>query len=245
MKSDLTCIIVDDEPTSSELLADSLAYLYPGIKVAGVFDNWKGALGALRDWEYDLLFLDISMPGKTGLELLEILPRRTSEVIFITAHSEYALKAFQFAPSGYVVKPINDNKLSVAINNAIERIEYKRLAKQPPAGQQLRIGIPDKKGTEYVNVQDIVCLEAVNGCTRVVTNSTEIMSSYTLGKFKPAIEKNGFFQISRSFIVNTNCVRRYTIDGDVILSNGMKVPVSRNYKDDFLQIFNKISKTNL
>ena len=245
MKHDFTCIIVDDEPSSSEMLVDCLSYLYPASTVLGIYDTWKAALLVLRDSEYDLLFLDISMPGKTGLELLEILPDRNSEVIFITAHSDFALSAFKFAPSGYVVKPIDDDKLQEAINNAIERITYKRLAKQQFTGNTAKIGIPDKKGTEYVNLKDIIYIEAMNGCTRVVTDTGEITSSYTIGKFKSAIEKNGFIQIHRSFIVNVNCIKRYTSEGFVVLNNGIEISLSKNYKDSFLQIFSKISKTNL
>ena len=66
MKHDFACVIVDDERSSSELLVDSLGYLYPNLAVKGVFDSWKTALPALRDEDYDVLFMDISMPGKTG-----------------------------------------------------------------------------------------------------------------------------------------------------------------------------------
>lgn len=245
MKQNFACLIVDYERSSSELLVASLGYLYPNLSVKGVFDSWKTALPALRDQEYDVLFMDISMPGKTGLELLEMIPEKSAEIIFITAHSEHALNAFKFTPSGYILKPFDDRQLIQAIDKAIERIQYKRLAKQQTGGgASAKIGIPDKKGTEYITIRDILYIEAVNGCTKVVTIDAELTSAYNIGRFKSTLEKNGFFQIHRSFIVNTNSIRRYTIEGSVILSNGMEIPVSKNFKDDFLLIFNKISESD-
>ena len=172
-----------------------------------------------------------------------MIPEKSAEIIFITAHSEHALSAFKFTPSGYILKPFDDRQLILAIDKAIERIQHKRLAKQQTGGTaSAKIGIPDKKGTEYITISDIVYIEAFNGCTKVVTTYGELTSAYNIGRFKTTLEKNGFFQIQRSFIVNTNSIRRYTLEGSVILNNGMEIPVSKNLRDDFLLIFNKISK---
>ncbi len=248
MANNFTCIIVDDEQHSIDLLSRRINILFDNIEVVGAYTAWEKALTALRTQQCDLLFLDISMPGKNGFDLLKLVPGLESEIIFVTAYDNFALNAFSFAATGYILKPVDDGDLAAAIDKAIKRIEYRRNARQVQASEGFtakKIGIPDKKGTEYINISDIVYLEAVNGCTRVVTGDGEIISSYALNKFKPVLDKNGFFQINRSFMVNTNRIRRYTVEGCVILTTGLEIPVSKNYRDDFLLIFNKISKADI
>src|SRR6185436_17189037 len=106
MKNNIQCIIVDDEPKAIGLLSECLKSLYDNIEIAGAFTSWNLALPALRSSPCDLVFMDVSMPGKTGMELLDLVHGASYEIIFITAHSEFALSSFKFAPSGYVLKPI-------------------------------------------------------------------------------------------------------------------------------------------
>ncbi len=245
MKNSVKCIIVDDEPKAIELLKDCIGELYSNIEVVSTHTSWNSALQALREQEFDLLLLDISIPGKTGIDLLNLLPGLSAEVIFVTAHSEFALNAFKFAPSGYVLKPLNDQQLSQAIDKALERIQHKKLAKQPPvASISSKIGIPNNKGTDYLNADDILYLEALNNCTKVVTRQGEITSSYNLGKFKTILEKHSFYPVHRSYLVNLNCITRYTANHGVVMVNGDELPVSKNVREDFLLNFEKVSRTD-
>ncbi len=108
-----------------------------------------------------------------------------------------------------------------------------------------KIGIPNNKGTDYLSTEEIIYLESVNGCTKVVTIHGDITSSYNLGRFKIVMEKYNFFQVHRSFIINLNHIRRYNTDGEILLSNGQEIPISRNVRDEFLLKFNKVSKTDI
>ena len=246
MKSNLSCVIIDDEPKAIELLKDCLGYLFPNITVFNTFVSWSTALPVLKTTAIDIVFLDISMPGKSGMDLLTLLPDLESEVIFVTAHSEPALKAFNFAPSGYILKPVDDTLLSHAINHAIKRIHHRRQSNQSNSTATIaKIGIPNNKGTDYLNINDIFYFESINNCTKIVTIDGDIISSYTLNRFKQIVDKHSFFQVHRSYIVNLNCIKRYTTDGGVLMSNGSTVPISRNYREDFLLIFNKVSKNDL
>jgi len=245
MKNNFTCIIVDDEPKSIGLLTECLCSLYNNIEIVGAYTSWTTALPALRTKECDLLFLDVSMPGKTGIELLGLLHGIDYEIIFITAHSEFALNAFKFSPSGYVLKPIDDRELTTAVDKAIERIQYRKLAKlssQPSFGS--KIGIPNNKGIEYLNIDDIVYLEAKKSCTRVVTSSAEIISSYSLNRFRPIVEKHSFFQVHRSYIANLDQIKRYVASGIIVMTNGDELPVSKSEREDFLLKFDRVSKSD-
>lgn len=241
MPNNYTCIIVDDEQDAIELLAGRIGRLYKSIKVEATYSNWEEGLEALREKDCDLLFMDISMPGKNGIELLKLLPELQCEIIFVTAFEQYALDAFSFSASGYVLKPLDDTALSAAINKAIRRILNKKMAKQSqgvaPAVND-KIGIPNNHGIDYVNVNDILYLESTNKCTKIVTAKKDYVSSFNLGKFKEHVDAHPFFQVHRSYIINLNYILRYESSGLVIMSNKMEIPVSRSVRNDLLKIFN-------
>ncbi len=240
MPNNISCIIVDDEQDAIELLTDRIGKLYKNITIKGTYFYWEDALKALREEECDLLITDISMPGKNGLELLKLLPNLQAEIIFVTAHEQYAINAFSFSTSGYILKPVDDEELSAAIGKAIERIQNKKLAKQPrniaPVLSE-RIGIANNHGIDYLVINEILYLESTNKCTKIITSHTEYTSSYNLGKFKDMLVNHPFFQVHRSYIVNLNSILRYESSGVVIMVNKMEIPVARNVKNDFLQLF--------
>jgi two-component system LytT family response regulator len=244
MNNQYTSIIVDDEPQAVSLLKDSLEIVGKNIQVIQTYTSWKHALEGLRTTRCDLLFLDISMQGKNSMELLKGLPDLQTEIIFITAHSDFAIEAFQYAASGYILKPIDEVELARAIDRAVRRIQLKRQASHQ-AHPQRRIGIPDNKSINYFDIHDIVYLEAVGAYTRVVTKTREFTSAYNIGRFKELLPETAFFQPHRSFIVNQEYIRRYDTNGVIVLDNNTEIPVSRNNREQLLQLFARISGHDL
>lgn len=249
MSEKIKCIIIDDEPKAIELLSASILELYPDMEITNTFTTWTTAINALRNVDFDILFTDISMPGKNGMDILRLVPEIKFEIIFITAHAEYALDAFKFPVAGYVLKPVEDEELISAIDKAIDRVRTKKMARdnrfsaeQKRPSLEIKIGIPNNKGIDYVNIRDIIYFETFNKCTRVVTNDQELISSYNIGKFKEMLDDQSFYQVHRSFIVNLNFVRRYESAGYAIMSNDKEVPVSKNEKEDFLKFFTTVTK---
>jgi two-component system LytT family response regulator len=237
-----TCLIVDDEQDAIDLLCARLRLLYDKIDIIGTYTTWEAAINALRNQKADVLFMDVSMPGKTGIDLLRLLPGMESEIIFITAYEEYALVAFQFAASGYILKPIDDHELLAAVNVAIERNQNKKLAKYHSAtGHSAKIGIPNAKGVDYIDMPDIQYFETVNGYTKVVTKDLDLLSSFSIGKFKPLLDARYFYQVHRSYIVNLNYIRKYQSNGEVVMSNNKEIPVSKNLRDEFLNLFHTVT----
>lgn len=241
MNNNFSCIIVDDEQDAIDLLTARLHLLFKNVTITGAYVKWQEALSALRLGEPDLVFMDISMPEKSGLELLRLAPETDAEIIFITAHEQYALSAFRFAASGYILKPIDDIELSTAVNRALERLHNKKMAKYQPGNQSVKIGIPNQKGIDYINIHDIQYFESVNGYTKVVTKDADILSSFSIGKFKAIIDDSYFYQIHRSYIVNLNYICRYLSSGEVVMQGNKELPVSKNLRDDFLNVFNTLS----
>lgn len=239
--NNIKCIITDDEPKMVELLADTLSELYPEIEIVGKYSDWRSALAGIRSNPPDILFMDISMPEKTGFELLELIPSLNTQIIFVTAHTEFAFEAFNFDVCGYVLKPINDKALVKAVDRAIERIITVRKVKATDSKNN-KIGIPDDNGIRYININDIMYCETYNRYTRVVTQEEEIISSYNIGKYQDILPKDHFYQLHRSFIININHVKRYDATGMLIMNNDTEIPVSKKYKDTLLQIFSRVGR---
>ncbi len=244
MPNSFSCIIVDDEQDAVELLTDRIGRLFNNVIISKSCYDWTSALQCLKEKSYDIIFMDINIPGKSGLDLLKLLPNIEGEIIFVTAHEHYALDAFSFSATGYVLKPINDEALYAAINKATGRIENKRLATHPKSNNtsiNSKIGIPNNHGIDYINISEILYLESTNKCTRIVTSKSVYTSTSNIGKFREIIDDESFFQIHRSFVINLNCILRYESTGVVVMTDKMEIPVSRNVKNEFLKIFNSYS----
>ncbi len=238
-----SCIIVDDEEYAIGLLAESISGLYNNIEIAGKYTSWDEGLEAIKASKADILFLDVSINGRNGMDILKMVPNIDMEIIFVTAYSEYALEAFKYSATGYLVKPVGDKDLSIAIDKAIERIKNKKTAKlntgTPLASN--KVAIPSGKGVNYFDVNEIIYLEAVANYTKVVTRSSEILSSANIGKYSYLSDGYPFFAAHRSYIINLNCVVRYESPGIVIMTNKMEIPLSRSVREDFLNRFNNIN----
>lgn len=233
MKSDYKCLIIDDEQDAINQMVRLVNMLFSDVNIIGTYLHWKDAFAAMRDGEADLVFLDISMGGMNGLDILKILPGIKSEVILVTAHSNFAIEAFKLAVSGYVLKPIATSELTIAVEHAIERINTKREAEQNKGALRSKISIPIGNGINYFDPAEIIYFEAMSNYTKIVTYDGELTSAYNLGKYNFVLDNASFFQVHRSFIVNVECVTRYEIGGIAIMTNQHKIPVARNTRDDF------------
>jgi two-component system, LytTR family, response regulator len=243
MSESFSCIILDDEQDAVDLLATRISYLYGNIVIKDSFTMWQDALVALRNNQYDLLFCDVSMPGKSGIDLLKLLPGLQSEIIFVTAHDNYAIDAFSLSASGYILKPIDDTELSTAINKSTERIRNKKLAQHSLTTTQKlndKVKVPNKHGVDYVNVSEILYLESINKCTHIVTAKAKYTSSANIGTYKNLLDNPIFFQVHRLFIINLNCVLRHETSGLIIMQDKKEIPLSRNIKHDFLKLFSSM-----
>lgn len=240
-----TCLIVDDESKAIDLLEYNLGLFYKNIEVIGTYTKWDDAVNVVRSTDADILFLDISMQDKNGMELIKLAPNLQSEVVFITAHEDYAVEAFRLNAAGYIIKPIDKTEFVTTVDKVLEKIRNKRLAKKILENElhiQKRIGIPNGKAIDYVNVNDIICLEAVNSYTKIVTTDNEILCSYNIGKFRELLDDKTFYQAHRSHVINLNHIRRYEVTGYIIMDNNKEVPLSKSQRDNFLNLFNKLAR---
>jgi two-component system LytT family response regulator len=186
------------------------------------------------------------MPNESGFTLLNKIEDIAFEIIFVTAHDEYALKAFEFSATGYILKPIDNMMLKQALNTAIDRIKLKDQYRSITSLKNYinnkmefaKLAIPMEFGFEFVYTHEVIRLESEDGYTNVILdNKKKILSSKGLAYFKKIIPTTTFVQIHRSYIVNLDYVEKYLKSGNVVMKDASIIPVSRNSKDEFLALF--------
>lgn len=233
-------IIIDDEPHAIALLQLCLNELYQSVQVAGNYTDWKSALQALREEEYDLVFMDVMMPGKTGIELARLLPQLHGKLVFVTAHEEYALDAFRCHAAGYLLKPVDELELGALMDRMLPTLAPRTPA--DPAQKSKLLGVPGVKGIEYINTGDIIYLQADHKCTKIVLSGQFIYSSYNLGMFREYLDAS-FFQVHRSYIIRLSAVKRYLSSVTaIVMENDKEIPVARAAKDELLRQFKTLNR---
>jgi|SRR5690554_432293 len=243
----ITAILVDDEISNLKSLQKKIESLFPEIQILGTYQKPEDAINALETQEISILFLDIQMPRINGFELLSKLKNVNFQVIFVTAYSEYAIDAFKKSAIDYVLKPIDNNDLVLAINKALEVIKLRMESAsnlklvnllEETISKNNKIIIPTQKGISFIPQDEVFHLEGYEGYTKIhITNCVTITSSYNLGKFEKLLSSK-FFKCHKSHIINLDKVRHFENEGYVVLDNEYRVPISKTNKKAFLNLFN-------
>jgi DNA-binding LytR/AlgR family response regulator len=223
-------LIAEDEPILALTLQQTLQRLWPELQIGGMVDNGMSAVREALAQRPDVLFLDIKMPGKTGLEAAQELAEDWPEdrpfplVVFVTAYDEYALQAFEHAAADYVLKPVSDARLAKTVDRLKARLqqhaernaELERIVGQlrtlmpnaPAAGEKLDI-IRAAVGNQIrlIPVEDVIYFEAADKYVNVVTADSESLIRTSLKELLPQLDQSRFWQIHRGTVVNIGCVR--------------------------------------
>lgn len=240
----INAIIIDDEPRCIKTLSHDLGEYCPQVKILEQCASAKDGLKAIRQLQPDLLFLDINMPWMSGLELLEVVGEINFDVIFTTAHDQYAVQAFRLSAIDYLLKPVDYQELITAV----KKVESKRShitqeqlghlkENMDPASSLQRVGIPTKAGIDFVLVQDILYCEADSNYTFVhLTDNKKLYSAKTLKDFDQLLGTTEFCRIHQSFLINLNHLKKYYRGdgGYVEMMNGVSLNVSRAKKEELL-----------
>ena len=240
----LTALIVEDETHSREILRNYLEKYCPEVEVLGEADGVESGLKLIQSTPPDLLFLDVEMPFGNAFDLLDQLPERLFETVFVTAYDHYAKDALNHHAAYYLTKPISIDELVKAVEyvesvkEKEEAIEGKVLQArlQPVDG---KITLPQQDGFEVLKAQEIIYCKADDNYTEIYLNDRKIVVSKTLKYFETALEPFSFARIHKSYLVNVNEVNRYRKGkgGSVVLSNGKELSVSASKKAELLQYF--------
>lgn len=246
-----TALIADDEPHLVKYLHDQLTALWPELDVVASARNGKEAAELIAEYQPDLAFLDIKMPGLSGLEVAQGIEGDT-RVVFVTAYDQYAINAFEQEAIDYVLKPINAERLQKTIervkralkSNAVEPVQDERLGAllqrlltgDVPSNKSFLRWIRASQGevSHQVDVNDVLYFQADDKYTCVFTAATEHLIRTPISELVRDLDPDGFWQIHRSTIVNVAKIastRRDETGRLFVRMHGGKaeLPVSRAY----------------
>jgi two-component system LytT family response regulator len=243
----LRSIIVDDEFKSRESLKALIQKFCDNIEIAAVCQNGTEAIQAIHEHKPDVVFLDIQLQRETGFEILERLNDIDFEIIFTTAFSEFAIKAFKFSAIDYLLKPIDIKELRAAVEKVRKRIvgsigeRISQLAENLKSSsfRNTRLAIPANDGFIFINVGEILYCKASGNYTTIYMNDNKkFIVSRTLKEYETMFEEQNFFRIHHSFLINLHAVTKYIRGegGHVVMSNGETLDVSKMKKKSFLEI---------
>lgn len=246
----INALIIDDEKDARFMLRTQLAKHFTGsVTIVGEADDVQTGLQAITSLKPDVVFLDIKMPSGTGFDLLQKLNQIDFEVVFITAHDDYAIRAFQFSAFGYLLKPIKTAELKTIIERLTSHIELLKKG----ADNRLKILVEnygdDRKikklvvtsveGFQVLDIEEIIRLEGDRNYTNfILSHGKKITTSKTMGDYEELLNDFGFFRIHQSTIINLRHVKGYKKgDEEVEMLDGKFVKLSRHRKADFLKFF--------
>jgi len=240
-------IIIDDEAQSHLALEVLLKQKHPSLKILGNGYNMEEGYALIQKYSPDLVFLDIEMPDGTGFDLLQKFAALAFQVIFVTAHNQYARRAIKFGALDYLLKPIASEELTEAIDRAAKKIKEKistdQLQLMMETFQLLqqkklptRLAISTSEGIIYKQVKDIIRLEAKANYTEFtfVDTPKKLLASVNLGEYEEQFAPyEEFMRVHRSHLVNLRFVERFVkVEGNYLkMVNGNNIIISKIYKN--------------
>lgn len=240
----LNAILVEDEVNSREILRNYLKTYCPKVNLVGEAASIQEGLELISKHSLDLLFLDVEMPFGNAFDLLEQVPDRTFETVFVTAYDHYAKDALNEHAAYYLMKPINIDELINAVDYVWDVKEKEASLQQgvlnsKVKGVEGKLTLPQQDGFQVLNVTDILYCKADDNYTEIFLENKKILVSKTLKYFEDALSDFPFARIHKSYLVNVNEVVKYRKGkgGSVVISNGKELLVSASKKKEFLSFY--------
>lgn len=237
-------VIAEDEKLSADLLEIILSEIGSDsirLSVKQIAHSGDEAIAAVLKHKPDILFLDINMPQGDGFTVLEAIDDDCDmpAIIFTTAHSRFAVRAFDVEAADYLLKPLSNDRVLRAVQKVM-KVKAAVSGNAPvSAAQPSTLKVPTKDGAEFISTANIDAMEASGDYIYIYTDNRKLMIRGTLRdysqKFAPI-----FYQTHRSYLINVNSVkaihRKANGGAIILLNNGKEVPLSRRYKSGLFQI---------
>ena len=226
----MKCIIVDDEEMSRTIVKHFVEQT-SGLHLLQVCTDAIAASNFLQETPVDLIFLDIEMPGMSGLELLKVLTVKP-EVILITSKTDRAVEAFEYSVTDYLVKPISYPRFLQAVAKAKERLQTHQQLPEPPSDIYIRTESKIMK----VNLNELLYVEALADYVMLHTASNRYIAHSTMKGIEKKLTPREFIRVHRSYIINTSKID--AIEDLSVLINKKYIPIGASYKDAFIKRLN-------
>ena len=244
-------LIVDNEKEVRELLKELIAAVAPTAYTIEEADGVATGLKQVNSFKPDIVFLDVEMGDGTGFDLMNKISNPSFQLIFTTAHNQYAIQAFKCSAIDYLLKPIDPVELENSLQKATEKISTSHLTKQLSVlMQQLtnkesgdkQIVLKDSEASYFVKLADILYCEAEGSYTKFhLRGSSPIIISKNLSTYEELLGNYGFIRTHHSYLVNPQRIKMYdkTDGGSLVLDSGNIVPISHRKKDYVMHLLEK------
>ncbi len=254
----IRALIVDDEELARRGLATRLRR-YADVEIVGQSRNAREAVKAVQELKPDVVFLDIQMPGRTGFELLEALGvEPMPRVVFVTAHDEHAIRAFQVNALDYLLKPIDDERLEEAVRRvrqslqqrdrggqderlaALMRILEARHDGEPASAAKGELAVRSNGRIRLIKTAEIDWVQAAGDYVSIYHDKRAVLMHATISSMEQKLKPYGFLRIHRSTLVNKDRISELrALDNgeyDVFMRDGTQLKLSRNYRASLQEI---------
>lgn len=245
MQQPIRCLAVDDEPLALDIICEYIEQT-PALHLMKTTTSPHEVVDLVEQHQVELLFLDVQMPGMTGIDVIKLLQGRC-EVILTTAFPQYALDGFELEVIDYLLKPISFDRFNKAVHKAIEKINLKKsgiATQQATNGSSTATNAPERKDhffvkTDYKNQRidfdQILYIEGLKDYVSIYTETGRVVSLQVMKKMEEFLPAEQFMRVHRSYIVSLD--RITSVDKSRIYIGDQIIPIGETYKDGFFKIF--------
>ncbi len=235
MKESLRCIIVDDEEGAHLVITHYIQKLKT-LKLEGQFFNALDAMDFIYKNAVDLVFLDINMPGLSGMEMLEAMTNPPL-VVLTTAYAEFALQSYKYQVVDYLVKPIEFPRFVAAVDNVLSRRPVSKSMSDGDASKQPEHIVLKVDGNRVrISFDDILYTQSWGNYVKVFTPDTVHLSLTTTAELEQKLDKERFIRIHKSYIVALKHITKI-VGGELYLINGAVLPVGNTFRRELIERF--------
>lgn len=243
-------LIIDDEQRTRELIARIIESFNMDIETFPLGENVASGIEQIELLKPDIVFLDVQMPDGTGFDVLKQVQFKDFEVIFITAHEEFAIKAIKFSALDYLLKPIDPEELRATLERVFQTSENKKEDSQFDALQhniqphlKRKLVLKTQESMHVIELEDIIRCESDRNYTQFyLLGGKKILVSRTMKEYETILSGMNFLRIHQSHLINLNFVDRYDKGngGAIVMKDGSEIPLSPNKRELFFQILENL-----
>lgn len=256
----ISSVIIDDDSNIRSGMKGLLALFAPQIEIVGEAESVDAGVALIESLNPQVIFLDIQLTDGTGFDILENINIKQIKikfhVIFVTAHEEFAIKAFRFSALDYLLKPVDPTELKKVIekinttiekNNEFSNIELLLENIKKEKSNFKRIALSNSDGIHQFEIADIIRCESDDNYTKFfIKNGRVILISKTLKEYEELLKDSGFFRVHQSHLINLNYLKTYIKkdNGIIVMQDNTTIPISQRKKEALQHILTKQTNKN-
>ncbi|MFC2101986.1 LytR/AlgR family response regulator transcription factor [Bacteroidota bacterium] len=247
----IKALLIADDPDLAGQVTHTISGYCPNVEVMEILKSLRSGVAAINKHAPDLILLDIALPDGSGFDLIRHFDKPDFRVIFFSRHMEYAIQAIKFNAVDFIVKPVDEKEVALAIDKAAEMILLQEKFRTKSLEDNLEaltksnnLVLKTSDQIHVLNTADIIRMEADGSyCTFYVSDGRKVLISKPLVEYEEMLADQGFYRIHKSHVVNIKHLKYLdkADGGYVVMSDKARVPVASRKRDMILELFEKLA----